>query len=160
MARLTPTLMPLMAYFRFSLHFVHSQATSIDYCQALVEVFSLCELGTSSFSALPFALQQSCYCASTLGTLTSGPSSFDNLAFFCASQYATIDVTIASDASVLESACTRYVPASQTVLAPQSSAASLTGAAGGPTATPQNTVSCIFGFPKLSHKCSPRADTN
>jgi hypothetical protein len=67
-----------------------------------------------------------------MGTLAWGPSTFEFLASDCASQYATIDATIAKGASVLEGFCTGFVAASQTVIASQS----LTGV----TATPQNTV--------------------
>ncbi|KAK5051460.1 hypothetical protein LTR84_003112 [Exophiala bonariae] len=144
MAWSTPTLRLLMIYLPFLLHLAHSQTTSADYCQALVDVLSICQLETSGFTALPFTQQQSCYCADTLGTLAWGPSTFDNIASLCASQYATIDVTIASDARVLEGFCTDYVPASQTSVAPQSSVASLTGAGVVATATPQNTIPSTF----------------
>jgi hypothetical protein len=96
-----------------------TRATStIDNCQVLLDVISICELETPSFTDLPATEQAECLCGSTLGTLDWGPASFDGLASECAIQYATIDVTIASDASALAGFCTDFGAQPQTSASP------------------------------------------
>lgn len=115
------------------LRHVIGQTSSVDYCVALLDVLSICEAETPSFSALPATAQAGCLCGSQLGTLSWGPATFDGLASACAIQYATIDVTVASDASELEGFCTSFAAAS-----------TFTAAASSTIAAPQPTVSLSF----------------
>ena len=129
-----PHLLPLLLL----LQVVTSQ-TSYDYCELLVDVISYCEAATTNFDSLPVTKQASCYCGTALGTITWGPASFETLAAACASQYATLDVTIASDALVLEGFCT----AGGVVVSPTSTASQTliqSTAISGATATQQSSV--------------------
>lgn len=119
--------------------------TSLNYCEVLDDVLSICDELTPGFTNLPSTQQASCLCGSTLGTLSWGPATFDELAGACAVQYATIDVTIASDASALAGFCTAYVDAgTQTdAILGATASATPTGGLASPTvtATPQGSVS-------------------
>ena len=139
----------LLPYLPLFLQVAVSQTTSIDYCQALVEVITICEAETASFTQLPASIQASCYCGSTIGTLAWGPAAFDTLAADCASQYATLDATIASDARVLESFCTAFGAPAQTDSEAGGTSTTALGGGGGVTATPQNTVSCVLWFTRI-----------
>jgi len=96
---------------------VISQSTSYDYCVLLDDALSICQLETPNFTAMPLTAQASCVCGSTLGTIPWGGATFDNLAASCASQYATIDATIASDAAALTGFCTDFGEAATTGMA-------------------------------------------
>ncbi|OAP59266.1 hypothetical protein AYL99_06564 [Fonsecaea erecta] len=122
-----------LLFLAFGVSAVLAQSTSLDYCQALVDVMSLCEEQTSGFTLLPATSQASCLCTSQISTLTWGPQEFDDLASLCASQYATIDTDIASDASALEGFCTLFAGDAQ--ITPSSQGASATT-----SATPGNTI--------------------
>lgn len=87
---------------------VVSQTTAIDYCAALDDVLQICSLETPGFTDLPATQQASCVCGNEIGTIPWGPSTFDLVAAGCASQYATIDVAIASDAAQLADFCTQF----------------------------------------------------
>ena len=82
--------------------------SSYDYCNLLEEVISICEQSTPGYLSLPATAQANCACGTMHSTIPWGPASYDNLASACASQYATIDVTIAQDAQNLEGFCTMY----------------------------------------------------
>lgn len=139
---MSPFLTTLLTSAALLLQTVASQSTSIDYCEALVDVLSICEAETPSFTLLPVTAQAPCLCGSQLGTISWGPSSWDNLASACAVQYATINVAIASDASVLDNFCTGYAAGGQTVIASQTSAASTRASATAlPSSTAQSPVS-------------------
>lgn len=154
---MTPSLTTLLASAALLLQVVAGQSTSIDYCEALVDVLSICEIETPSFTLLPVTAQAPCLCGSQLGTIAWGPSSWDNLASACAVQYATIDVTIASDASVLDNFCTGYAAGGQTVIASQTSAASTKAstAAASATARPSSTAQSPVSRSKPSLASSP-----
>ncbi|KAK4936995.1 hypothetical protein LTR10_022244 [Elasticomyces elasticus] len=121
---MTPFLATLLASAALILRTVTSQSTSIDYCEALVDVLSICEAETPSFTLLAQTAQAPCLCGSQLGTISWGPSSWDNLASACAVQYATVNVAVASDASVLDTFCTGYAANGQSVVASQTTRAS------------------------------------
>lgn len=130
---MAPFLSTFLVFTALLLRPVISQ-TTVDYCQLLADVLSICEVETPSFSLLPATEQAGCVCGSQLSTLSWGPASFDGLVSDCAVQYATIDVTIANDASSLEGFCTNFAGAAPTV----SSAPTTTAA------SPQNTPSSAF----------------
>ncbi|KIX99959.1 uncharacterized protein Z520_04597 [Fonsecaea multimorphosa CBS 102226] len=115
----------------FGVSAVLAQSTSLDYCQALVDVMSLCQAETSGFTLLPATSQASCLCSSQISTLTWGPQEFDDLASLCASQYATVDTDIASDASALEGFCTMFGADAQVTSSSPSSASATTSATPG-----------------------------
>lgn len=96
---------------------VGQSSSSVDYCQALEDVISICEIQTPSFTALPASEQAGCVCGSTLGTIPWGPASFDGLASSCAIAYASVNPTIAYDASELSGMCTSFAVQGQSVLA-------------------------------------------
>jgi len=127
-------------YAALLLRTVSSQTSTVNYCLALADVLSICEEETSSFTLLPVTAQANCLCGSQLGTIAWGPSSFDELASACAVQYATIDATIASDASSLQGFCTE-VEAAGTVAATPTPSTQNNIPAATTAATPQNTVS-------------------
>ncbi|KIW23731.1 uncharacterized protein PV07_11909, partial [Cladophialophora immunda] len=122
-----------LLYLAFGLSAVFAQSTSLDYCQALVDVMSLCEAETSDFTLLPATSQASCLCTTQISTLTWGPQEFDDLASLCASQYATIDTEIASDASALEGFCTMFAADAQITSSPPAASATT-------SATPGNII--------------------
>ncbi|OAL36233.1 hypothetical protein AYO20_04391 [Fonsecaea nubica] len=139
----------LLLLLAYGLSAVLAQDTSVDYCQALVDVLSLCEAETSNFSLLPATSQASCLCTTQLSTLTWGPEEFDGLASSCASQYATIDTEIASDASALEGFCTLFGADAQIT-------SSLSAASATTSATPG---SSIQGNPLTDSGLSTEAGT-
>lgn len=96
---------------------VTGQTTSVDYCVALEGVIQICAASTSGWLNLPASQQASCACGSFLGTIPWGPMTYDQLASDCASQYATVDATIASDARGLENFCTSFVAQATPTLA-------------------------------------------
>ena len=103
---MNPTTLVIVAFFLRSA--VGQSSSSVDYCQALEDVISICGIQTSSFTALPASEQAGCVCGSTLGTIPWGPASFDGLASSCAIQYASVNPTIAYDASELSGMCTSF----------------------------------------------------
>jgi len=113
---------------------VSSQSASIDSCEILGDVLSICEIETPSFTFLPVTAWASCLCGSQLGTIAWGPSSWDSIASACAVQdAATNNIVGASAANVLDTFCTDYAGSGQTYLASQPLATST-------AATAQNSV--------------------
>jgi hypothetical protein len=117
MAPFTATFLVFVALF---LQSVISQ-TSLNYCEALADALSICQEETPSFTVLPQTAQAECLCGSQLGTIPWGPATFDGLAASCAVQYATIDATIAYDASELAGFCTSVAAQSSNGISPQTS---------------------------------------
>lgn len=110
------TLKPAIMIITFFLQTAVSQ-TSVDYCLALADAISICQLETPSFTVLPASQQASCLCGSTLGTISWGPATFDGIASLCAVEYATLDPTVASAANNLSGVCTAFAIPSQPVIA-------------------------------------------
>ena len=90
----------------------HSLAatTSVDYCGALEDVYSICAESTPGFSTLPATDLASCACGTALGTISWGPTLFDELVAGCVSMEATIDPGAASTIAEIEGFCASYAP--------------------------------------------------
>ncbi|KIW12402.1 hypothetical protein PV08_09679 [Exophiala spinifera] len=138
---------------------VGGQAT--DYCELLADVLSICEAETPNFTLLAPTVQADCVCGSTLDTIAWGPATFEALAAECAIQYATIDVTVASDAFALETFCDVYYVAAETFAAATSTpSASLLPATTRPTvAVASSTSSTDFQTTTPSSSSSSSAKT-
>jgi hypothetical protein len=114
-AAMGPTTLVIAAFFLQSVF--GQSSSSVDSCQALADVISICEILTPSFTSLPASEQAGCACASTLGTIPWGPASFDGLASSCAIAYASVNPTVAYDASELSGLCTSYAVQGPSIVA-------------------------------------------